>query len=1124
MGRLKEVCRILQQINSQLILPCDFQTFIMISNRTIEQVLNRANIVDVVSEYVHPLNKSGVNYKGLCPFHSDHNPSFIISPSKNICHCFVCGKGGTPVNFIMQEEGMTFPEAIRFLAKKYDIEVEEDKAQYTDEQIKERKKKEAMYIIYDAVAKFYREQIKTNTPKAKAALAYVNKRWNSRVETTEGHGKLKKIVKREDEDRDFTEIKEIGYAPDSWDTLVQFAKAKGYDLRLMEEAGLIQMSKRGNYIDFFRDRIMIPVTDRWGRVIAFTARTMVEEPGMMKYLNNKDSFMFHKGAEIFGLDIARTVALREGKVYCVEGAPDAMKLQSLGIDNTIAALGTAWTQEHFAKLKQLFGHTANATICWIPDSDQTPLNPIGPGFAAVMKNGRTAMENGFRVTVKEIKQKSKGVKADADSAITSKAALKEIEEEDFPVWYAEKVLEKDDNTTERTEKIKDVCSLVILVEDEYTQNALIEKLGNKYGGKNIWRSAQKQAIKDRERRKAEAISKRGDIDLLKNYGFYEEHNCCYSSKGDQWSNFTMKPLFHIKDPYNSKRIYKLVNVNHEEALVEMKEAEMNSLQNFRERVGSMGNFRWKAGPVELSALGDYLYDNTETATEIKQLGWNQSGFFVWGNGIFKDGKFMKVDDYGICRIDRYDDNGNIKGTDNYYLPAMSKIYTERKDMFKFERLFIFDENHSSISLPDYSRMMATVFGDNAKVGLMFLFATLFRDIVTSYTKNFPILNLFGPKGSGKSELGHTLMSFFIKNNTPLNIQNATIAALADAIAQCSDALVHIDEYKNNIDPVKIEFLKGLYDGTGRSRMNMDLDKKREITSVDSAVILSGQEMPTVDIALFSRTIYLTFDTTVHDREAKQRFNELAVIRKMGVSHLTNEILSHRTEFENEFYQTYNEVSSDIAAGLQSNEVEDRIWRDWSVLLATYKVLGEKLNMPWSYNEMKTITIDGIVRQNKECAASNEMGTFWDVFQYMKEIGYIYEGSDYKIKYIDSLSTNLIKDRKFPTTTAILMIRPKKIILQYKRAAKLTDSKAMNERSIRFYLQTSPGFLGSKYGAERFKIITDGVTKKKEIAAGKWIDIEQTDHPFCFYYDTLKDKFGLNLETTTEGVDDDDTPF
>ena len=112
-------------------------------------------------------------------------------------------------------------------------------------------------------------------------------------------------------------------------------------------------------------------------------------------------------------------------------------------------------------------------------------------------------------------------------------------------------------------------------------------------------------------------------------------------------------------------------------------------------------------------------------------------------------------------------------------------------MFKFERMFIHEDNHSSITLKHYCEMMSDVFGDNAKVGVMYLFATLFRDIVTSYTKIFPILNLFGPKDSGKSELGHTLMSFFIKNNTPLNIQNATIAALADAIAQCSNALVHI---------------------------------------------------------------------------------------------------------------------------------------------------------------------------------------------------------------------------------------------------------------------------------------------------------------------------------------------
>lgn len=1081
----------------------------MISQRTIEQVFNIASIVDVVSDYVD-LKKAGVNYKGLCPFHDDHNPSFVVSPAKNICHCFVCGKGGNPVSFIMEKEGLTFPEAIKFLAKKYNIEVIEDKHDQNSEEQERQKKRESMFIIYKAVADFYRKKILEKTPESIAAHNYVNRRWNHRQKSATGKGK-------DDEDKDFGEIKGIGYAPNSWDSLVSFAREKGYSLTLMEEAGLIKISSKGNYIDVFRDRIMIPITDKWGRVIAFTARTMQDDADTAKYINNKNSFIFDKGSNIFGLDIARRKAVSENKMYCVEGAPDAMTLQSIGIENTVAALGASWTDAHFMALKALFGrHNNSATLCWIPDSDQKAGQKLGPGTMIAIKNGKKAMEHGFRVTVKEIPQGKDGKKEDADSYITSVAKLKELDEEDFVIWYASKIIDQDDNTTEKSEKIKEICAVAILIQDEYTQNALIDKLGNKYGSKNIWRSAQKQAVKDYNRKKAESISKAGDLDTLTKYGFYEQHNCCFSANGKQWSNFIMRPLFHIKDPYNSKRIYKLVNVNKEEAMVEMKEAEMYSIMNFRERVGSMGNFRWKAGPEELNNFGDYLYDNTETAVEIKQLGWNHAGFFVWGNGIVYDGNFLKVDDYGIVRIDRYNDKGEIEGTDNYYLPAMSKIYAGQKDMFKFERMFIHDDNHSSISFKNYCIMMADVFGDNAKVGIMYLFATLFRDIVTSYTKNFPILNLFGPKGSGKSELGHTLMSFFIKNNTPLNIQNATIAALADAIAQCSNALVHIDEYKNNIDPVKIEFLKGLYDGTGRSRMNMDLDKKREITSVDSAIILSGQEMPTVDIALFSRTIYLTFDKTVHDREAKQKFNELTAIRKMGVSHLTNQILSNRNCFEQDFYQEYNFVCEDIAQGIQNNEVEDRIWRDWAVLLASYRCLSKHMDLPWTYSQMKDITIEGIRRQNNECAASNEMGQFWDVFEFMSESGMIFNEGDYKIKYIDELKTN-ITERKFLTTTPVLMIRPKKIILQYKKASKQLDTKVMTERSIRFYLQTSPGYLGYKTGSERFKEIIDGVVQKRQKYPGdnnSWVDLEKFDNPFCFDYNMLKAKFNLNLETTS----------
>lgn len=1081
----------------------------MISQKTIDTVLDTASIVDVVSDYVK-LSKSGINWKGCCPFHGEKRPSFFVSPAKNICKCFSCGKGGNPIGFLMEQEAISYPEAVKRLADKYSITVIEDNAELSEEEKEIRDKRESMFIINEAANEFFVEQL--HKPENVAALHYANTRWNGRRES--------KNREYNDEDKDYVNIQSIGFAPDGWDNLINWAKGKGYNLKYMEESGLITVSKKGNYIDVFRNRITIPIKDKYGRITGWTARLMDEDSDAPKYINPKDSIIFEKSAILFGIDIARKRMLNEQKVYLVEGAPDAMKLQSIGIENTVAALGTALTETHLNILKNIFRST-EATLCFIPDSDTKPGQKEGPGIKAVLKNGAAAMKHGFRVTVKEIPTED-GIKQDADSYITSQSVLDNLEEKDFLCWYASKKIDISANTSELFQQIKKVCSLALCIKKDLMREAIIDTLAPDYGGKGLWKQAMKAAQQEEDRRKAELAAKNSEVDTSK-YGFYEENNCIYSGKQKQWSNFIMRPLFHIKDPYNSKRLYMIRNFANEEVLVEMKEAEMNSLQNFRERVGSMGNFRWKVGPQELNTLGDYLYDNTETAVEIKQLGWNPAGFFVWGNGIVNDGKFTKVDDYGICRVDRVNEKGKTE-IQNYYLPAMSKIYADRKDLFKFERMFVHSEDHSSITLPRYAQIMADVFGNNAIIGLSFMMATLFRNIVTSYTKNFPILNLFGPKGSGKSELGHTLMSFFIRNNTPMNIQNATIAALADAIAQCSNALVHVDEYKNNVDPVKVEFLKGLYDGAGRSRMNMELDKKREITSVDSGVILSGQEMPTVDIALFSRTIFLTFENTVHSTDAKRKFNELANIRKMGVSHLTNDILSHYAEFESKFYDTYNWVSEDIAEEVQKNEVEDRIWRDWAVMLATYRCLYRSLELPWDYNDVRKIVIDGIERQNQECAASNELGAFWDMFENMVSSGIIFNEGDYKIKECRGLKTNIF-NREFPDKKRVLMMDPKNIIRLYKIEAKKTGEKVMSESSIKFYLKTSPGYLGQKDGSERFKVIVNGVIQrelKSSNDGGKLVDLVKFRNPLCFDYTTLQKKFNLNLDMkATDAITDED---
>ena len=275
----------------------------MIKEPTIDK-LNSLNIVDVVSEYV-TLKKSGANYKGLCPFHDDRNPSFVVSPSKNICHCFVCGKGGPPILFIMEREKVSFLEACRILGKKYNIEIEEDKREITPQEIETQRKKKSMAVIFTHVQKFYVEKLHERTPEAMAMMDYARRRWSK--ETIEELG--------------------LGYAPKGSQQFLDFIKKTGLSIPLCREAGLIAVDdESGREYAFFRDRLMIPVRDRWGNVINYTARTLSDDKEKAKYLNGSDSLLFHKSEVLFGLNtamnIGRTVLHRRRRAGRYQDAAD----------------------------------------------------------------------------------------------------------------------------------------------------------------------------------------------------------------------------------------------------------------------------------------------------------------------------------------------------------------------------------------------------------------------------------------------------------------------------------------------------------------------------------------------------------------------------------------------------------------------------------------------------------------------------------------------------------------------------------------------------------------------------------------------------------------------------------
>lgn len=1057
----------------------------MIDERTIEQILNRVNIVDVVSNYAD-LKRNGSNYKCCCPFHNERTPSFIVNPARNSWHCFgACNEGGDAISFIMKAECKTFPEAVKQLAASLNIQIEEtdDRAQ-TAEQKKASLRREAMFIAYDAAQQFFVEQLRASGKESRLAMDYAAKRWS----------------------KEFLDEYGIGYAPLDGKLFLEYVRLKAVPQPPLLDTGLVRTSEKDQSLySFFRGRIMIPIRDLMGRIIGYTARTMSQESDVPKYINSRTSLIYSKENSIFGIHIAARAAARESKYYLVEGAPDVLRMHIIGANNTVASLGSAWTEKQFLQLKRI---TTN--ICFLPDADPAKDGePYGTGIKAVMKNGLLALSLGFNITVKEIPLTDEGKKNDPDTFCTSRAILEGIEEQDFIMWYANKLFAASPTQDEKTKAVAKIADLIALIEDELRRQMYIDQLSKLHQGKMLWRNAIKAAIKRLEEARLNEDADEEAVDIAERYGFHVQHNC-YVSVGDDgkknlWSNFIMKPLFHIKDKVMAKRIYLLINEDGVEEMIELKQEELVSLIKFRQHVEGKGNFIWNGSDKLLQRLKKFLYATTDTAIEIIQLGWQRQGFFAFGNGIFHEGKWYPVDELGIVRLEELG---------NFYLPAFSPIYQDDTQFFQFERQFI-HTNLSNISLIDYTSKLVDVFGNNAKIGICFLLASLFRDVVVGKTKNFPMLNLFGPKGSGKSQLGHSLMAFFIRENVPPNISNSTLPALANAVGQCANALVHLDEFRNTIDEYKREFLKGIWDGTGRNRMNMDRDKKREVTPVCCGVIVSGQEMATADIALFSRFIFLSYAESQFSHEAKRKFADLLETRKKGCSHLTLEILKHRHYFETEFNDRHRESYQQLSDKLEEFNVEDRIIENWAIPLAALNTLKTKLDLPFSYNEVLELCVAGCINQNDKNAKNNEVATFWSVVEFLKSDGKIWLGGDYRIETTDKIKCSNHKyEIEFPYPKRILYMRQNRIFQLYRMHAKHIDEKLLAVNTLLYYLENSSAYLGRKQSM-RFKNMVNGNEQKREVKCGKdqtkFVSVSVVDQAMVFDYDMLSAEFALSID-------------
>lgn len=329
----------------------------MIDRQTIDRIFAAADIVDVVGDFV-TLKKKGVNYQACCPFHNEKTPSFVVSPSKGLFKCFGCGKGGNAVTFVMEHESLNYPDALKWIAKKYGIEVKEKEE--TPEERQKNDDRESMMIATSFANQYFIDQLKTEEGES-VGVGYFRERGFS--DTT-----IQKF--------------QLGYCPAKGDEMTQAALAAGYKEEFLEATGLTIKRESGGYYDRFAGRVIFPVHSLSGRVIAFGGRTLRTDKKVAKYLNSPESDIYHKSNTLYGIYFAKKAITQANRCILVEGYTDVLQMHQAGVENVVASSGTALTVEQIKLIKRF---TPNVTVIY--DGDAAGIKASLRGIDLILKEG-----------------------------------------------------------------------------------------------------------------------------------------------------------------------------------------------------------------------------------------------------------------------------------------------------------------------------------------------------------------------------------------------------------------------------------------------------------------------------------------------------------------------------------------------------------------------------------------------------------------------------------------------------------------------------------------------------------------------------------------------------------------
>lgn len=455
----------------------------MISKATIDKIFSTIRVEEIIGEYVQ-LKRAGSNFKGLSPFHEEKSPSFIVSPSKQIWKDFSSGKGGTAISFLMEIENFTYPEALRHAAKKYGIEIEEDRRELSEDEKKSQTDKEILYKIHEIANDFFQQQL---------------------FETEEGKSVGYSYFKERDLRDDIIRKFQLGYSPEQKDSFTKFALDKGYSKEILEKSGLsIFPENTPTGVDRFRERVMFPIHSFSGRVLGFGGRILRNNVKTAKYLNSPETEIYHKSNVLYGLNQSKQAISKNNLCLLVEGYMDVIALHQAGIENVVSSSGTALTVEQIKLIKRL---TENVTILFDGDS---------AGIKASFRSIDMLLSEAMNIRVLLFPD------GDDPDSFSRKHPQEYVENfikndaKDFIDFKAE-ILLKDagSDPIKKAESIRDIVKSVAFVQNSLKQEVYLKEVSAKFGISeqslfnelNVQKQFQKQQISPQQRQEKSASVK-----------------------------------------------------------------------------------------------------------------------------------------------------------------------------------------------------------------------------------------------------------------------------------------------------------------------------------------------------------------------------------------------------------------------------------------------------------------------------------------------------------------------------------------------------------------------------------------------------------------------------------------